>query len=95
MARDNRITIDERYKYLQICRKRYRVLGKAQRGELRNDMERTTGLDRKTLMRHLRRRKIELGNAADRAQSTHRETQRCGPTRRLGQLPGAAVDEPD
>jgi hypothetical protein len=59
MPEDEKMTIDERYKYLRICQRRYRKMDRARRSGLLNEMEGITGLDRKTLIRQMRRRKIE------------------------------------
>jgi len=59
MPEDEQMTIDERYKYLRMCQTRYRMLDRVGRSRLLNEMEDITGLDRKTLIRHMRRRKIE------------------------------------
>lgn len=54
MPEDEQMTIDERYKYLRMCQTRYRMLDRVGRSRLLNEMEDITGLDRKTLIRHMR-----------------------------------------
>jgi hypothetical protein len=53
MPADIRMTIDERRTYLRIMRIRYAGAGKVERGQLLNEMEVVTDLDRKTLIRLL------------------------------------------
>jgi hypothetical protein len=53
MAVDDRMTIDERRKYLHQMRKRYLPAGRAERGQLLTEMESVTGLHRKSLVRLL------------------------------------------
>ena len=48
------MSIDERYTYLGIMQERYAVAKRKPRGELLDEMEAITGLDRKTLIRHMR-----------------------------------------
>jgi hypothetical protein len=50
------MSIHERYKYLAIQYDRYLVSGRRARGSLLDEMEAVTGLNRKTLVRHMRRR---------------------------------------
>ena len=54
-----RMTIDQRHTYLQICQDRYKTATRRQRSSMLDEMEHITSLDRKTLIRHMRRRKIE------------------------------------
>ena len=54
-----RMTIDERYTYLQICQERYKTVDRRRRSTMLDEMEHVSGLNRKTLIRHMRRRKIE------------------------------------
>jgi hypothetical protein len=51
MSIEERMTVDERRKYLHAMRKRYEEAGRAQRGGLLGEMERVTGLHRKALTR--------------------------------------------
>lgn len=48
---EEKMTIDERYKYLKIMRNRYREAGREERGQLLGEMEAITGLHRKSLIR--------------------------------------------
>jgi len=59
MPREDTMTIDERYKYLRICQRRYRSADRRQRSQMLDEMEQVTGLDRKTLIRHMKRRAVE------------------------------------
>jgi hypothetical protein len=47
------MTIDERYKYLRVMKKRYQKANKANRSALLDEMETATGLHRKSLLRLL------------------------------------------
>jgi hypothetical protein len=51
MCKEDRMTIDERYKYLRKMQKRYREGGRLERQELLDEMETVTGLHRKSLTR--------------------------------------------
>jgi len=51
MEREERMTVDERYKYLRRMQKRYRKASRRRRGELLDEMEAVTGLHRKSLIR--------------------------------------------
>jgi transposase InsO family protein len=53
MAIDDKMTIDERRKYLHTMKKRYEHASQAARGLLLNEMEAITGLHRKSLLRLL------------------------------------------
>ena len=53
MGDDERMTIDERRKYLKRMRRRYRDADRAGRGVLLSEMEAVTGLHRKSLVRLL------------------------------------------
>ena len=53
MPDDERMTIDERRKYLKGMAKRYRVADRGQRGQLLTEMETVTALHRKSLLRLL------------------------------------------
>jgi len=48
-----KMTIDERYKYLRIQQKRYGKASRQERSRMLGEMEEVTGLDRKTLIRHM------------------------------------------
>jgi len=51
MPKANKMTIDERRKYLRLLQDGYRQGGKSERGRLLDSMEATTGLHRKSLIR--------------------------------------------
>ncbi len=51
MSETDPMTVDERRKYLHKMWKRYREAGKAEKGRLLDDMERVTGLHRKSILR--------------------------------------------
>ncbi len=54
MEGEERMTVDDRYKYLRRMQKRYRKAGRKLRGELLDEMEAVTGLHRKSLVRLMR-----------------------------------------
>ena len=51
MPSEEKMTIDERRKYLRLIKKRYLKASKLERGKLLDEMEAITGLHRKTLIR--------------------------------------------
>lgn len=51
MPEEEKMTIDERFKYLRLVKKEYLKAGKAERGRLLDDMGPITGLHRKSLIR--------------------------------------------
>lgn len=53
MATDEKMTIDEVYKYLRLQQARYRAARRAEKGAMLDEMERVTGRHRKTLERLL------------------------------------------
>lgn len=53
MPSEDRMTIDERFKYLRLMRRRYVHANRKGRGVLLTEMESVTGLHRKTLIRHM------------------------------------------
>jgi hypothetical protein len=55
MSTEEKMTIDERYKYLRRRKKRYVEAGRQGRSQLLDEMEEITGLNRKTLIRLLKR----------------------------------------
>lgn len=55
MTTEEMMTIDERYKYLRIIRPRYLLASRAEKSRLLDEMEAVTGLDRKTLIRLMRK----------------------------------------
>jgi len=58
MPDEDKMTIDERYKYLRIKQKRYCRASRGERSQMLDEMEQVTGLDRKTLIRHMKRKVI-------------------------------------
>jgi len=55
MHTQEKMTIDQRRKYLQLIKKRYLKAGKLERGRLLDEMEAVTGLHRKSLIRLMNR----------------------------------------
>jgi hypothetical protein len=53
MPNKERMTIDERYKYLRMMQQRYRPATRKGRSQLLDEMECMTHLERKTLIRHM------------------------------------------
>jgi len=53
MSYAEKMTIDERRKYLRLMRPRYREAGRKEKGQLLDEMEAVTGLERKVLIRLL------------------------------------------
>ncbi|HUS69178.1 MAG TPA: integrase, partial [Anaerolineae bacterium] len=51
MPNEERMTINERRKYLRLIKKRYLQAGKLERGRLLDEMEAVTRLHRKSLIR--------------------------------------------
>jgi hypothetical protein len=51
MSTEEKMTIDERRKYLRLMQPRYVKAGRSEKGQLLDEMEVVTGLDRKTLIR--------------------------------------------
>jgi hypothetical protein len=54
MTTDEKMTIDEVYKYLRMMRPQYEQSSQTEKGRMLNDMERVTGRHRKSLIRLLR-----------------------------------------
>ena len=54
MSDTEKMTIDERWKYLRMMKKRYVKAGRKAKGQLLDEMEAVLGLDRKTLIRLLK-----------------------------------------
>jgi hypothetical protein len=54
MPTDERMTIDERYKYLRLMRPRYIKADRRGRGRLLDEMEQVTQLHRESLIRRLK-----------------------------------------
>jgi len=55
MSDDERMTIDERYKYLRTMQRRYRKANRAELSGLLDEMEQVTGMHRKSLVRLMNR----------------------------------------
>ena len=53
MLNEDRMTINERFKYLRMMQERYRAAKRKGRGQLLDEMECMTGLNRKTPIRHM------------------------------------------
>lgn len=53
MPNEDKMTIDERFKYLRMQKKRYVQMSRKERTQILDEMEQVTGLDRKTLIRHM------------------------------------------
>ena len=53
MTAEDRMTIDERFKYLRLARGQYKSSDRRKRSELLDQMEAITGLHRKSLIRHM------------------------------------------
>ena len=51
MSNEDKMTINERRKYLRMVKKRYLKADKVGRGQLLDEMEAVTGLHRKSLIR--------------------------------------------
>ena len=51
MPKEEKMTMDERFKYLRLMKKRYLKGGRLERGRLLNEMESVTRLHRKSLIR--------------------------------------------
>jgi hypothetical protein len=67
MSNAEKMTIDERRKYLRLMKPDYRKAGRKKKGQLLDQMEVVTGLDRKTLIR------LMHGNLERRPRSRQRE----------------------
>ena len=59
MSHQDKMNIDERYKYLRLRAEAYTAASRQERGLLLDEMEQATGLDRKTLNRPTSHRRIE------------------------------------
>lgn len=51
MSKNEKMSIDERRKYLRLVKPRYVKAGRSEKGQLLDEMEAVTGLNRKTLIR--------------------------------------------
>lgn len=56
MPNSDEMTIDEPYKHLRIKQKEYGKAGRLERSRMLDERQQVTGLDRKTLIRHMRGR---------------------------------------
>ena len=54
MSTDEKMTIDERVKYLRVMKKRYAKASRKEKGRLLDEMETVTGYNRKYLVQQLR-----------------------------------------
>jgi hypothetical protein len=59
MPKQKRMPINERYNYLRITQEQYLEATRKERSQLLDHMEHVTGLNRKTLIRHMKRKEIE------------------------------------
>ena len=53
MSTEEKMTIDERYKYFRVMKKRYKQANKQEKGNILNEMEAFTGQHRKGLIRRM------------------------------------------
>ena len=53
MTAEDRMTINERFKYLRLVREQYKRADRKRKSQLLNQMEEITGLHRKSLIRHM------------------------------------------
>jgi len=60
MPTQDKMTIDERLKYLRIQHPRYQKAKRQERTRLLDEMERVIGLDRKTIIRHMGHKRKDL-----------------------------------
>lgn len=60
MPTEDKMTIGERLKYLRIQHPHYQKANRQARSRLLEEMERVTGLDRKTIIRHMGRKRSDL-----------------------------------
>lgn len=68
MSTEEKMTIEERYKYLRLMKKRYVKAGRKEKGQFLDEMEEVTGLHRKSLIRLLK------SNLRRKNRSKERET---------------------
>lgn len=54
MSEDEKMLIDERYKYLRMMQRRYKKANRRERQALLDEMEAMTGCHRKSLIRHMK-----------------------------------------
>jgi len=54
MTTEDKMTIDERWKYLRAMKKRYIKAGRTEKGQLLDEMEAVTGMHRRALIRRMK-----------------------------------------
>jgi len=59
MPHEDEMSIDERYKYLRVKQRWYIQAYRNERGQMLDEIQQVTGLDRKTLIRHMKKRKVD------------------------------------
>jgi hypothetical protein len=69
MPTDDKMNIEERFKYLRIIHRRYAVADRKERGQLLDEMEATTGLNRKTLVRRMNGNRVRKRRCRQRGQT--------------------------
>lgn len=69
MSEEEKMTVDERRKYLRMVKKRYKKANKTKRSQLLDEMEEITGLHRKSLIR------LMAGNLKRKLRRRHRGRQ--------------------
>jgi len=69
MPTDDKMNIDERFKYLRIVRQRYAVADRKKRSQLLDEMEAITGLNRKTLIRRMNGSRVRKGRRKQRGRA--------------------------
>jgi hypothetical protein len=81
MPEEEKMTMDERFKYLRLMKKRYLKAGRLERGRLLNEMESVTRLHRKSLIRLMgsglerkRRHRQRCHLTADNRQGIHTQS---------------------
>jgi hypothetical protein len=73
---DEKMTIDERYKYLRKMQKRYKRASKEDKGQLLGEMEEVTNLHRKSLIRLMNKSIVRKERERERGASYGEETVR-------------------
>lgn len=69
MSTEDEMSIDERYKYLRVMKKRYDQAGQKEKGCLLDEMEVVTGLHRKSLIRLMNRNLARKVRSKERGQT--------------------------
>ena len=72
MSNAEKMSVDERRKYLRLMKPRYRKAGRKEKGQLLDEMEAVTDLDRKTLTRL-------MNGSLERKPRTRERGKRYGP----------------